>query len=250
MMQNYLIPESKKPESERFLQSDAFVTTFNSVVEYIFKSSKLLNVMKSSITDLISSFNDTQVLHQIAESFAKQKDSEGAEGVYSRILEIDPEDEKAIRKKTYFQALRDPASVEITNLPDIELIDDMETLRSIEINYLNYKAEGVSKAAPSGPVSEISKRIRKRKKKKIRWPKGFDPKNPPKLRPDPERWLPKLERAKYRGLAKKKGYMKRTQGTTANVDDSATRGNFKKGPSTATAKTVKSSKKYSKKRRR
>jgi regulator of sirC expression with transglutaminase-like and TPR domain len=58
--------------------------------------------MKSSITDLISSFNDTKVLHQIAESFAKKKDNQGAEGVYSRILEINPEDEKAIRKKTYF----------------------------------------------------------------------------------------------------------------------------------------------------
>lgn len=144
--------------------------------------------------------------------------------------------------------MRDPASVNEDNLPPIDLIDDMETLRSIEINYLNYKAEGISKA-PSGPVSEISKRIKKRKNKRIRWPKGFDPKNPPKKRPDSERWLPKLERAKYRGLAKKKGYMKRTQGTT-NVDETATRGNFQKGPSTATAKTVKSSNKYSKKRRR
>lgn len=228
-----MIPESKKPESERFLQSEAFINTFNSVVEYIFKSSKLLAVMKSSISDLIGSFNDTKVLHSIAESFAKKKDNEGAEGVYSRILEINPEDEKAIRKKTYFQALRDPSSVNEGNLPPIDLIEDMETLRRIEINYLNYKAEGISKAAPSGPVSEVSKRIKKRKKKKIRWPKGFDPKNPPKQKADPERWLPKLDRVKYRAIAKKKGYMKKTQGTT-NVDETATRGNFKKGPSTAT----------------
>ena len=204
--------------------------------------------MKSSISDLIGSFNDTKVLHQIAESFAKKKDNEGAEGVYSRILEINAEDEKAIRKKTYFQALRDPSSVDVDNLPPIDLIDDMETLRSIEINYLNYKAEGISKA-PSGPVSEVSRRIKKRKKKRIRWPKGFDPKNPPKQKPDPERWLPKLERMKYRGLAKKKGYMKRTQGTT-NVDENATRGNFKTGPSTATSKTVKGTSKYKNKKRR
>jgi SRP72 RNA-binding domain len=219
------------------------------MVEHIFKSSKLLTVMQSSISDLISSFNDTQVLHQIADSFAKKKDNLAAEGVYGRILEIDPEDEKAIRKKTYFQALRDPASINIDNLPPVDLIDDMDTLRSIEINYLNYKMEGQSKGPASGPVSEVSKMIKKRRKKNIRWPQGFDPKNPPKTRPDEERWLPKLERAKYRGLAKKKGYMKKTQGTS-NIDETATRGTFQKGPSTATAKTVKSGNKYNKNKKK
>ena len=42
--------------------------------------------MQSSISDLIASFDDVQVLHQIAESFAKKKDSFTAEGVYSRIM--------------------------------------------------------------------------------------------------------------------------------------------------------------------
>jgi hypothetical protein len=112
------------------------------VVEYIFKTSKLLTVMNSSITDLIKGFDDTQVLHQIADSFSKKKDNLAAEGVYARILEIDSQDEKAIRKKTYFQALRDPASVNIDQLPPIDLIEDLETLRNIEINYLNFKSEG------------------------------------------------------------------------------------------------------------
>lgn len=43
---------------------------------------------------------------------------------------------------------------------------------------------------------------KKKKKKKIRHPKNFDAKNPGPM-PDPERWLPKLQRKKYRGLAKK-----------------------------------------------
>lgn len=72
------------------------------MVEHIFKSGKLLTSMQSSIADLIATFDDVQVLHQIAESFAKKKDSFTAEGVYSRILQIDPRDEKAMRKKTYF----------------------------------------------------------------------------------------------------------------------------------------------------
>ncbi len=43
---------------------------------------------------------------------------------------------------------------------------------------------------------EPLKRIRK-KKKKPRYPKGFNPDHPGPL-PDPERWLPKCERKKYR----------------------------------------------------
>jgi signal recognition particle subunit SRP72 len=42
-----------------------------------------------------------------------------------------------------------------------------------------------------------------KKKKKIRYPKNFDPKKPGPL-PDPERWLPKLQRKKYRNIAKNK----------------------------------------------
>ena len=209
--------------------------------------------MKSSLKVLISTFTDTQVLHKIAESFEKKRDYESAENLYTRIGEIDPDDEKAIRKATYFKALRDPISVNEDNLPPIDLIGDLETLRSIEINYLQHKGENQQKTKPnSAPLSEVSRKIKKRRRRKIRWPKGFDPTNPKaaRERPDPERWLPKLERAKYRALAKKRGYMKKTQGTR-NVDTQASRKNFQKGPSTATQATVKGSGgKYNKKRKR
>jgi signal recognition particle subunit SRP72 len=100
--------------------------------------------------------------------------------------------------------------------------------------------------------SDISKKIKKRQKRKIRWPKGFDPKNPPKSLPDPERWMPKYERKKFAKLAKKKGYMTRTQGTTVNIDASAKKGGMKQGPSTANMKasTSKSSKRSKKRRKR
>lgn len=48
----------------------------------------------------------------------------------------------------------------------------------------------------------------KKKKRKTRYPKGFDPKNPGP-EPDPERWLPKWQRSRYKKYAKKKGlYLK------------------------------------------
>ena len=197
---------------------------------------------------MIINFKDTTVLHKIAEAFEKKKNTAQAEKIYARIMEIDPSDEKAVRKRTYFQALRDPLSINDDDLPAIDLVDDMETMRSIEINYLQYKGKN-SVRPNSGKMSEVSKKIKKRRRKKIRWPKNFDPTNPKhtSVRPDPERWLPKMERMKYRGLAKKKGYMKKTQGST-NVDQTSARGNFKAGPSTATKSTVKSKKRKGRRR--
>jgi signal recognition particle subunit SRP72 len=62
---------------------------------------------------------------------------------------------------------------------------------------------------------------KKRKNKKIQYPKNFDPKNPGNL-PDPERWLPKWQRSRFKKMAKKKGmYIKGAQGD-ALVDTDVT----------------------------
>ena len=67
------------------------------------------------------------------------------------------------------------------------------------------------------------KKITKTKKKRIRYPKNFDIKNPPAL-PDAERWLPKWQRKNFR---KKKGALgaNKTQGS-AVVDNSTTKNTF------------------------
>lgn len=54
--------------------------------------------------------------------------------------------------------------------------------------------------------------IPKKRNRKIQYPKDFDPANPGPL-PDPERWLPKWQRSRFKKLAKKKGiYLKGAQG--------------------------------------
>jgi len=54
--------------------------------------------------------------------------------------------------------------------------------------------------------------IPKKRNHKIRYPKAYDPANPGQL-PDPERWLPKWQRSRFKKLAKKKGiYLKGAQG--------------------------------------
>lgn len=51
-----------------------------------------------------------------------------------------------------------------------------------------------------------------KRKRKARMPKGFDPENPGPM-PDPERWLPKWQQARYKKYARKRGvYLKGAQG--------------------------------------
>lgn len=64
--------------------------------------------------------------------------------------------------------------------------------------------------------------IPKKRKRKILLPKGFNPEMPPPM-PDPERWLPKWQRSRYKKIAKKKGiYIKGAQGD-ALVDTDVTK---------------------------
>jgi signal recognition particle subunit SRP72 len=54
--------------------------------------------------------------------------------------------------------------------------------------------------------------IPKKRNKKVKYPKGFNPELPGPT-PDPERWLPKWQRSKYKKIAKKLGkYIKGAQG--------------------------------------
>eukprot|EP01023_Acetabularia_acetabulum_P022888 TRINITY_DN22470_c0_g1_i2.p1 TRINITY_DN22470_c0_g1~~TRINITY_DN22470_c0_g1_i2.p1 ORF type:complete len:260 (-),score=60.87 TRINITY_DN22470_c0_g1_i2:267-1046(-) len=77
----------------------------------------------------------------------------------------------------------------------------------IENNLGNLGIGGGKKRGQSGDEGVV----KKKKKKKPRYPKGFDPENPGPM-PDPERWLPKWERADY-----KKRNRRRRDKDTANV---------------------------------
>jgi hypothetical protein len=62
--------------------------------------------------------------------------------------------------------------------------------------------KGQMDAADDG---KAKKERKKRKKRKIIYPKGFDPEHPERTpAPDPERWLPKWQRAENKKLRKKK----------------------------------------------
>jgi signal recognition particle subunit SRP72 len=84
--------------------------------------------------------------------------------------------------------------------------------------------------AAAAPGAEATAAAKKKKKRKIRYPKGFDPENPGPP-PDPERWLPKHERAEFKKRMKKKdkNLLRGPQGAVGATEDA-----FRvKGPSTA-----------------
>lgn len=109
------------------------------MVNYIFKNAALLGHMKDSVKDLVSNFEDVEMLMNIAENFAQKKDYQTSEDIYKRVLEIDPENDKASRKSKHFLAMRDPSAVRYEDLPPISLITENEKLRQLEVDYLQYK---------------------------------------------------------------------------------------------------------------
>ena len=109
------------------------------MVNYIFKNSALLGLMKTSVRDLVANFEDSELLMNIAENFAQKKDYTTSEEIYKRVLEIEPDNEKANRKSKHFLAMRDPAAVRYEDLPPISLITENERLRQLEVDYLQYK---------------------------------------------------------------------------------------------------------------
>jgi len=99
-------------------------------------------------------------------------------------------------------------------------------------------AEGGAAEGGAAEVTATDEKVKtkKRRKRKPRYPKGFDPENPGPP-PDPERWLPKRERAEFKKKMSKrnKNLMRGPQGAIS-TDETAFR---KQGPSTAQVEAAK-----------
>lgn len=90
---------------------------------------------------------------------------------------------------------------------------DVDALESQAGNMLLKKRQVNEEDMDGGHPSTAEKKEKKKKRKrKIRYPKDFNPDNPGPL-PDPERWLPKWQRAENRKLRKKKKDKDATRGS-------------------------------------
>lgn len=151
-------------------------------------------------------------------------DVEALCGLVRALASTDPE-----RAEEYAQRLRvpeyghlDPEELETQAIPKVA--QHMGPKRRGGAD----KEAGGEDGAAGG--EEAAKEVKKKKKRKPRYPKGFDPENPGPP-PDPERWLPKRERAEFKKKLRKrdKNLARGPQGSMP-TDDTAFR---KQGPSTA-----------------
>lgn len=88
----------------------------------------------------------------------------------------------------------------------------------------SFLLDSIMQSVQGGTDDALSGRtgMKARRRKRIRYPKGFDPQNPASAPPDPERWLPKHERSTYK--KSKKGHARIFRGAQGVVQTTATVG--------------------------
>ncbi|KAK9820199.1 hypothetical protein WJX72_007419 [[Myrmecia] bisecta] len=176
------------------------------------------------------------LLQQLAQLQLKAGMTEQANSTYQELRSVDPNSPACSRilgqlARTSAQA--DPANAIALEkqLPPIGSLAgiDVGKLESAAVGSTGFRKQkgedGAARKRPAGDVGEAPKE-KKRRKKKIRLPKGFDPENPGPP-PDPERWLPKWQRSdfkKKRNRRKDKEPVKGSQGA-GKVDESLDRTN-------------------------
>ena len=154
----------------------------------------------SDIENLDKNIKDKKVLRNIilliADAFTKSNKYEQSVKIYEYYLNKINKDDKQIK----FLLIQSLANVDIEKADIIRRqIDETEIDLSNE-NINNLLNELFSKPK-KGEKGENQEKQKKKRKKKIRYPKNFDPKHPGPM-PDPERWLPKMQKKKYKAKNK------------------------------------------------
>ncbi|KAK3284576.1 Signal recognition particle core component [Cymbomonas tetramitiformis] len=100
------------------------------------------------------------------------------------------------------QRLPPLAGAQDLEVEELEIGDGIQTPSSRRDGGAGARGEaGLKRAAKEAGVDDEQGKEKKKRKRKPRLPKDFDPENPPPL-PDPERWLPKHERQSFKKLSR------------------------------------------------
>ena len=234
-LEQFFLPQLNMSSELRFLAPKVFAQFAKVVVYYILKNAAILARLKENVAKLVEYIEDSKTVAKIAEGFVEKRDYPVAESIYKALIAKNPTNALFISRLNYIYSIVDPMLIDDKLLPEFDVIKDFNTLRNLENDYM--KTIKTIGDKPKPEQKETKPVITKKKKKnRIRWPKGFDPYNPGK-KPDPERWIPKIERAKYKKAAIKKGQYTKTQGVT--VSDAKTSDLFKQQHSTANQKVSK-----------
>ncbi len=186
-------------KNKKFCLSEYFISFFIG----LYNAKKSPNCLKefiqefSDIEDLNKTIKDKNAFKNIvlliAETFYRSNDYEKSAKFYQYYLDKVNKNDKDI------QTLLIQSMVHFDiNKADVirRQIDETEIDLSNE-NVNNLLNELFSKFKRG----EKQEKKKKKRKKKIRYPKNYDPKHPGPM-PDPERWLPKMQKKKYRAKNK------------------------------------------------
>eukprot|EP01136_Pigoraptor_vietnamica_P016321 Opistho-1_new@60221 len=164
-----------------------------------------------------------------------------AAAAFERILKANPKDSRAVAGIIRAYSAFDPKMAEqySSALPEIRALsaDETDMLENLSAaGRVQRKGKGAedAKAAPEGDKKTVASvgggegfksKAKKKKKRRGKLPKNYDPNIPP----DPERWLPRRERSNYKKTKRqKKDNMKGTQGAAEPIPQAKG-----KGPATA-----------------
>lgn len=180
--------------------------------KYIFsillKDQQLFEREVEGLYNMINTTSDLTILKILREVFGKKGQTDKETQILEKILKLNPKDQSArlqLAKVSLQNGNIDRCEELMKGLSKPDEITDMNLLQTLE-NNIHFSI--TKKDQQREQVVKLKKKIKKRRK---RYPKGFDPENPGPP-PNPERWLPKYERKDYK---KRKNYKTgRTQGST------------------------------------
>jgi len=154
--------------------------------------------LKQKLSQLLAKFSDpnafgnnVKLLNLIGAGLTYCGSYEKSCLFYQKILETDSNNKEV---KLYL----------INSLAHVDINKCEELRKKIDETMVDLSQDNISnllKEVFSRFKKNVDKEKNKKKKKKIRYPKNYDPKNP---MPDPERWLPKMQRKKYKNTVKNK----------------------------------------------
>ncbi|KAJ4775657.1 Signal recognition particle subunit SRP72 [Rhynchospora pubera] len=185
----------------------ATVATLVSLWERLGDINNAASVFDASIEWWKNSMDGERNLLVLMQEAASFKLKHGKEGEAARLYE------ELVRSKGSVEAL--VGLVQTAAKSDLDKAEQYEKqlkplpgLKGVNVEVLEKTSgakhvEGGSHVAKMEISEEVKKAKAKKRKRKPKYPKGFDPANPGPL-PDPERWLPKRERSTYRPKRKDK----------------------------------------------
>ena len=187
---------------KQFCINEYFITFFIGLYNSKKSQKCLLEFIEefNNMDELVKNIKDKDALRNIillfGESFDKSNNYEKSMKIYEYYINNINKGDKEI-KYLMIQAL---AHIDIEKADLIRRqIDETEIDLSNE-NINNLLSELFDKFK-KGEKQDKQEKQKKKRKRKIRYPKNFDPKHPGPM-PDPERWLPKMQKKKYKAKNK------------------------------------------------